>query len=50
MALALVNRRRIASVAALPLRIAVAYLIIESYCSAIRSHLMGRVSADARPG
>jgi hypothetical protein len=42
MALVLAKRRRIASVEVVPARIAVAYLIIWSYCSAIRSHLMAR--------
>ena len=50
MALALVNRRRIASVEAVPVRIAVAYLIIWSYCSAMRSQRIGRVSAGASRG
>jgi hypothetical protein len=35
--LALVNRRKMASVVAVPVRIAVAYLIIWSYWEAIRS-------------
>jgi hypothetical protein len=37
-------------VEAVPTRIAVAYLIIWSYCSPIRSHRIGRVIAGARPG
>ena len=36
------KRRRIAAVSAERVRIAVAYLIIWSYWSAIRSHLIGR--------
>jgi hypothetical protein len=44
------NRRRIASVEAVPTRMAVAYLTIWSYCSAIRSQRIGRVSAGTRPG
>jgi hypothetical protein len=44
------NRRRIASVDAVRVRIAVAYLIIRSYCSAIRSQRIGRVSAGRSPG
>jgi hypothetical protein len=50
MALARVNRRRIASVEAVPFRIAVAYLIIWSYCSAMMSHRIGRVRAGASRG
>ena len=42
--------RRIASVDAVPVRIAVAYLIIWSYCSAMMSHWIGRVSAGAKRG
>jgi len=50
-ALALVNRRRIASVEAVPVRIAVAYLIIWSYCSAMMSHRMARfIMAGANRG
>jgi hypothetical protein len=45
-----VKRRRIASVEAVPVRIAVAYLIIWSYCWAISSQRIGRVSAGARAG
>jgi hypothetical protein len=41
--LALVNRRRIASAEAVPARIAVAYLIIWSYCSVIRSQRIARL-------
>jgi hypothetical protein len=48
MALARWQRRRIASVVAVPVRIAVMYLIIESYWSAIRSYLMGRDRASFR--
>src|SRR6266536_5030559 len=44
------NRRRIASVEAVPTRMAVAYLIIWSYWCSIRSQRIGRVSAGARPG
>ena len=39
------NRRRIASVEAVPARIAVAYLSIWSYCSAIFVQLIGLVIA-----
>jgi hypothetical protein len=35
---------------AVPTRMAVAYLTIWSYCSAMRSHRIGRVIAGARPG
>jgi hypothetical protein len=50
-ALALVNRRRIASVEAVPVRIAVAYLIIWSYCSAMMSQRIARfIMAGANPG
>jgi hypothetical protein len=45
-----VNRRRIASVLAVPARIAVAYLIIWSYCSAMMSHRIGRDSAGPSRG
>ena len=45
-----VNRRRIASVSAVPSRRAVAYLTISSYCRRIRSQLMGRVRTGRRPG
>ena len=45
-----VKRRRIASVDAVPVRIAVAYLIIWSYCWAIRSHRIGRVKAGPSSG
>ena len=44
------NDRMIASVEAVPTRIAVAYLSIWSYCSPIRSHRIWRVIAGARPG
>ena len=50
MALAFMNRRRIASVDAVPVRKAVAYLIIWSYCSAMRSQRIGRVNAGASSG
>ena len=45
-----VKRRRIASVVAVPVRIAVAYLTIWSYCRAIRSQRIGRASAGASSG
>jgi hypothetical protein len=46
-----VNRRRIASVDAVPVRITVAYLIIWSYCSATRSQRIARhIIAGASPG
>ena len=48
--MARVNRRRIASVEAVPDRIAVAYLIIWSYCSAIRSHRISLVGAGVSRG
>jgi hypothetical protein len=48
--LALVNRRRIASVEAVPDRMAVAYLIIWSYCCLITSQRIGRVMAGASRG
>lgn len=50
MALALLNRRRIASAEAVPERIAVAYLIIWSYCSAMMSQRIGRGSAGTSRG
>ena len=43
-------RRRYLTVEAVPVRIAVAYLIIWSYCSATMSQRIGRVSAGARRG
>jgi hypothetical protein len=49
-AFARVNRRRIASVEAVRARIAVAYLIIWSYCSATMSHRIGRVNAGVSRG
>jgi hypothetical protein len=49
-ALAFMKRRRIASVDAVPTRMAVAYLIIWSYCCSIRSQRIGRVSAGASSG
>ena len=42
--------RRMASVLAVPSRMAVAYWIIGSYCSAMVSQRIGRVSAGVRPG
>lgn len=45
-----VKRRRIASVDAVRVRIAVAYLIIWSYCWAMSSQRIGRVSAGASLG
>jgi hypothetical protein len=48
--LALVNRRKMASVEAVPVRIAVAYLIMESYWAATRSQRIGRVSAGSSRG
>ncbi len=44
------TRGRIASAEAVPVRIAVAYLIIWSYCSATTSPRIGRVSAGASRG
>src|SRR4051812_30217257 len=44
------KRRRIASVDAVPVRMAVAYLSIWSYCSAIFAQLIGRVIAGFSPG
>ena len=46
----LVKRRRIASVEAVPSRIAVAYLTIGSYCWAMRSHRSGRAMAGRSSG
>jgi hypothetical protein len=40
------NRRRIGSDSAVPSRIALAYLTIWSYCWAISSHRIGRVSTS----
>jgi hypothetical protein len=46
----LVNRRKIASVLAVPSPIAVAYLIIEPYCGSMMSQRTGRVSAGCSSG
>ncbi|CAL9595081.1 hypothetical protein SUDANB6_05338 [Streptomyces sp. enrichment culture] len=44
------KRRRIASVDAVRVRVAVAYLIIRSYCWAMSSQRIGRVSAGVSRG
>jgi hypothetical protein len=49
-ALALANRRKMASVEAVSVRMAVAYLIIWSYWDATRAQRIGRVSAVSSRG